>query len=218
MYLELGITEDSAGSGKYNKCSDIEFKKRGEDDAIPDEIFDAAICLDDCVHEPKYKDIKKLFFMGGEEEEENTKKKGDDDDDEEEEGDESEEDGDEEDEDDDDESDSDDEEGDDESNEDEEDSDDEEDDESIIEKGSRVAWRTEAGKSRLGTVESINRKSGLAAVQVDGREGKPSTAVDIEDLVLIDAEEEEEEEEEKPKKKKKPMKKAKGEDEDDFDF
>lgn len=59
--LKVGATEEKGGGFSWCNCSDIEFKARK--DSIPDEVLEECPCLDDCLIEMDYDELKKIFLQ-----------------------------------------------------------------------------------------------------------------------------------------------------------
>ncbi len=194
--LRIGFEEKSFGGNSYCEVTAIDFKDRKDD--LPDEVTGHEICLDDCLIETPYKELKEIFLQVDEEDEDEdeddkkkskkskSKKKDDDDEDEEEEEEEEEDDSDDEDDDD----------------EDEEEDDDEEEEE-------------KPKKSKKKPAKKSKKKD-----DDEDEEEEEDEEEDNDDDEEDEDDEDEEEEEEKPKKKSKkspPAKKSKKKKDDDED-
>jgi hypothetical protein len=59
--LKIGITKDEGGGMTSYTMSDIELRKREE--ALPKDILESALCLDDLLREVTYSDLKQAFLQ-----------------------------------------------------------------------------------------------------------------------------------------------------------
>lgn len=64
--LRVEFSEEDIGVGKpWVKATAIDFKDRDKDEVIPKEIMAKAFCLDDCLNEVSYEELKSIFLQTG---------------------------------------------------------------------------------------------------------------------------------------------------------
>ena len=202
LTLRVTASQESTGSTNFLDFGDIEFKERK--DALDPELFDQAVCLDDCIKTLDYNGLKKILLQldddeaedGEEEDEDDTPKKGkgkktvaaDDEEEEEEE----------------------------EEEEDENDSDDDSDDDGDeLGVGSMVTGKYKK-QTRTGQIKKITKGSKgqqLAHVKVRGMD--QLWIADLSELSPVEAEDSEEEDDDTPPPAKKGKAKPEVEDDDD---
>jgi hypothetical protein len=215
LTLRVTASQESTGSTNFLDFGDIEFKERK--DALDPELFDQAVCLDDCIKTLDYNELKKILLQL--DDDEDAEDSDDDDDTPKKKGKKTvAEDDDEDDTDGDDDDDADAEDGDD------DDSDDGDDDSDADELavGSMVTGKYKK-QTRTGQIKKItkgNKGQQLAHVKVRGMD--QLWIADLSELSPVESEDSEEEEDDDDDDTPPPAKKGKGkpapEDEDDDDL